>query len=234
MGKSHDWNQWYSEFAATWRPQVRAFIASHPKYDLRSGMLWRWERRATPVPQEALNRFCQPTQEDLSWFVAALQDERRWFVARLVELGGSMSETLFEPMVTSAAGAEEPSLNRWLIRPCVQFFGVERVREYLVTLAESADASTVLGAIDAMYWTETEQGNEATYNLFERRKLFLLEECIAGRVSSYARHKILLLVTSNSRRFPESHRELVVRAQALWDEHMKRVETTGVAGEPSR
>ena len=220
MTQSDDWDQWYAEFAVTRTPKMHALIASHPDLDLRSGQVWRWERRSIPVPQEALDRFCQPAQEDLSWLVAALQDERRWFVARLAELAGSMSETLLEPMVTSAAGAEDPSLNRWLISPCVQFFGVERVREYLVTLAESADASTVLGAIDAMYWTE--QWNEATSDLFERRKLFLLEACVSGRTRTYARNRILSFVTSNWRHFPESHRELVTRAQTLYDQMIGR------------
>jgi hypothetical protein len=224
MEKSDNWDQWYSEFAAKWPPHMQAHIDSKPDVDW-SGFVCRMTRQYIPVPQQTLDRFCQPAQDDISWLVAALQDERRWFVARMAKLAGSVPEALFEPMVMSAVEAEDPSLNALLINPCVQSFGALRVREYLVALvADSADPRIVVGANDAMYWTG--YGAEG-HGPFERRTLFLLEACFSG-TSTYVRNRILALLTRHGSQpldaslFPESHREWVARAQALWDEMIAR------------
>jgi hypothetical protein len=223
MATSDDWEQWYAAFAATWPPRVQALIDSKPDADFRR-FLWRLTRQNIPVPQQAVDRFRHQAQDDMSWLVAALQDERRWFVARLVQIAGSVPEPLFEPMVISAAEAEDPSLNALLIKPCVQSFGAQRVKEYLVSLADSADPRRVVGATDAMYWT----GHKAEgADLFERRKLFLLEACFSG-TSTYVRDRILARLmrggtqTMDESLFPESHRQWVARAQALWDEILCR------------
>jgi hypothetical protein len=223
MAQSGGWDQWYSEFAATWNPPYDVLIDRTPAVELRGSYIWMVTRQYVPVPQQVLNRFCQPSQDDISWFVAALQDERRWFVARMAKLAGSVPEALFEPMVLSAVEAEDPSLNALLIKPCVQSCGALRVNEYLIALvADSADARRVVGADDATYWTG--HSHRAVANtLFERRKLFLLEACFSG-ISTYVRHRILALLTGHGTRtldaslVPESHRELVTRAQALWDD----------------
>lgn len=225
-----DWNQWYSEFAATWPPHVQAFIDSRPGIDL-SGNTWIVYRQGVPVAPAALARFAELLQDDVSWLVGALQDDRRWFVARLAQLAGSVPEALLEPMVTSAAEAEDPSLNSLLIRPCVRSFGAQRVNESLVSLAESADARRVVGALDAMYWT----GCPESGALFERRKSFLLEACFS-ETSTYVRERILALLTGHGSRtldashFPASHTELVGRAQALWDEVIRKADESRTSG----
>jgi hypothetical protein len=70
-----------------------------------------------------------------------------------------------------------------------------------------------------MYWAGYgPEGHEP----FERRKLFLLEACFS-ETSTYVRNRILALLTRHGTQpldaslFPESHRELVAQAQALWD-----------------
>lgn len=232
MTKSDDdWDQWYSEFAATWPPRMQALIDSKPDVYL-SGYIWRVYRQYVPVTPQALDRFSRPAQEDISWLVAALQDERRWFVARLATLAGSLPEPLLKPMVTSAAEAEDPSLNALLIRPCVQCFGAQRVRAYLVSLGESADPRRVVGADDAMYWTGP--GAEQR-DLLERRKSFLLEACFS-EISTYVRERILALLTHHGTQpldeshFPASQRELVGRAQALWDEMIRKADESRTSG----
>jgi hypothetical protein len=218
MTHSDDWDQWYFVFAATTPPppNLQALIDKYPSLKYTELALWKNSRWDIPVPQRAVDLFCQPAQDDTTWLVAALQDERRrWFVARLADLAGSVPESLFEPMLISAAEAADPSLNKFFIRPCIQSFGAERVKAYLVALAESADPRRVVGAIHAMYWTD--QAAEA-HDVLERRKVFLLEACFST-TSTYVRNEIVgTLGSMDPSLFPATHRELVTRAQVLYEE----------------
>jgi hypothetical protein len=205
---------------------MQAIVDRHPSIERAArspiSFVWKLFSQTKLVPQRVLDRYRQPAEDDISWFVTALHDERRWFVARMATLTGSVPEALLEAMVISATLAEDPILNSRLICPCVHSLGEQRVRDLLLTLGESADPRRVVGAIDAAYWTGQSPESQG---LLERRKLFLLEACLS-ETSEYARYRILRYLTTDGvtvdpSLFPESHRELAVRAQALCDERAR-------------
>ena len=125
-------------------------------------------------------------------------------------------------------------MNALFLRPCRQSFGAQCVGEYLVSLAESNNPSRVIGAFDAFYWVV----GEPPANLFARRKIFLLEACVA-EIRPYARKRILSLLTEfgririHERLYPETHSELVARAQGLYDEMISRTNDVEDAVKPS-
>lgn len=223
MATSADWDQWYSPFARALGPVAQRVIDRKPEADVDSW--WTFERQYVPVPPAAIARFTQATSADISWLAAALQhDRKRWFVARLAAVAGSVPDPLFEPMLIAGTELDDASMNALFIRPCTNAFGAGPVKEYLVRLAGSDDPRRVVGATDAMYWTG--HGAEGG-DLFERRSVFLLEACFSSETSTYVRNRILARLAHHGRTLdpsvvPDNHKELVARAQVLWDELTKR------------
>jgi hypothetical protein len=212
MNQSGDWENWCSEFAAKWPARMQAFLAKHPDFN-DNGTVWRVSRREVDVPPAAVERLSQGAEWDISWLVADLRHERRrWVVARLAGLARSVPSALFEPMLIAAAAAEDPSLSRLFVDPCVATFGTDRVREFLISLAESSDPRTVVGAIDAMYWVSQRSQRHA----IERRRTFLLEAFVSDRSSSYVRDRMdAFRLTLDEQLYPDTHKPLVVRAREI-------------------
>ena len=224
MARSNDWDQWYEQFAMTLGPLAQRVIDRKLEVDVDG--FWTIERQYVAVAPAAIARFSEAPPGDVSWLVEALRSERkRWFVARLAALADSVPEPLFEPMLIAAVELEDPSRNALFIRPCTKSFSAERVHQYLVRLASSDDPRRVVGAIDAMYWTGYQASSD---DLFERRKVFLLEACLS-KTSTYVRNRILALLTQHGTQtldpslFPESHRQRVAQAQILWDELILKI-----------
>src|SRR5688500_3042512 len=215
MAHATEWDRWYSEFAAHWRPKMQSFLDSHPAFD-PSGLVWTIERQWVELSPATVERYNRAMADDISWCITALQHGRqKWFVAQLVALAGSVPEALFEPMLLAGIEADDPSVNSRFVRPCVQAFGIERVNEYLLSMTASPDPRRVVGALDAMYWTG---GWEQTArHVLEHRNSFLLEALVSERCSDYLRGRLLLFLERDGRFDQDTDDALVARARAVRD-----------------
>lgn len=215
MTRAIEWDRWYSEFAEAWRPMMQSFLDSHPEFH-PSGLVWTIERQWIELSPVTVECYRRAMADDISWCITALQHGRqKWFVAQLAALAGSVPEALFEPMLLAGIEADDPSLNSRFVRPCVQAFGVQRVKEYLLSMTASPDPRRVVGALDAMYWTG---GWEQTArHVLEHRNRFLLEALVSESCSDYLRGRLLLFLERDGLFDRDTDDALVARAREVKD-----------------
>ena len=105
----------------------------------------------------AVDRLADPTDDDSRWLIDALKDatrtseSRKWFVVDLFRRSDSWSAVFFSGLLDAAIDEVNPSLNRYLVEPCMKRFGARPVNEFLLAVVESGTDSRQAGAVNALY-----------------------------------------------------------------------------------
>lgn len=110
----------------------------------------------------------QGSNEDWVWCRESLEhSKKRWFVARLFAKS-PVPGRLLSSMIEAAIDVDNPSTNRHFIEPCVRSLGALYVLKALHKVLEGQSAIKQTGALDALYWVNTNPRQE---DLSEERGL---------------------------------------------------------------
>ena len=101
---------------------------------------------------KATRQILQTERPDYDWLIQSLKDDKRkWFVAEIFS-NYPVPKRLFEPLLQAAIHETNPSMNRYLVEPCISSYGHRRVNEYLLDVVEGGNDDDIAGAVAALYW----------------------------------------------------------------------------------
>lgn len=93
--------------------------------------------------------------ELITWFESCLLDEsRKWFVIEVFNEKKPLPEKLFIPFVRAAIYEKSISLNRHILRPCVQTFGELEVNKILNDYLVNGNEKERVSAEELLYWVD--------------------------------------------------------------------------------
>ena len=101
---------------------------------------------------KAAREILRTQRHDYDWFIKSLKnDNLKWFVAEIFS-NYPVPKRLFEPLLQAAIHETNPSMNRYLVEPCISSYGHRRVNEYLLDVVEGDNDDDIAGAVAALYW----------------------------------------------------------------------------------
>jgi hypothetical protein len=163
-----------------------------------------------------------------------LDGECKWFVAAIFFEGAPVPKRLLKSILRAAIYEVNPSLDKYLVLPCVESHGHRCVNELLLDIVESGTDFEKAGAVNALYWAQmsvtyppntinfgfenaTQQSRDAYSKLNDvwerRRRLFLCE--FVSNDSIDVRRSIIPSLKLDEAVYPDDLKPLVAEATQL-------------------